>query len=92
MNPFKKICVDDLRFVVSPGKIVFCFVFADKQEKEKNLAAGRIHRHAAAGSGAWSLDGNVLSVTYNFKAEGAKIVGVEISFREIAELFEEMVK
>jgi hypothetical protein len=90
MNPFKKICTDDLELLVSDGKITFSYVFAEKQEKEKNLAAGRIHRKITAGVGSWSLDGNVLSVSYDFRK--SEILNQEIAFRDIAGLFEEMVK
>jgi hypothetical protein len=87
-NPFKKICADDVRLKISKEGVTFSFGFNDKQEKEKTLAAGRIHRKITVGEGVWKLEGDKLSVVY----AGSKIDDVEISFKEIAALFEEMVK
>lgn len=92
LNPFKKICVDDIKLKISSDDVTFSFDFDDKQEKEKNLAAGRIHRKLSPGYGAWKLEDNTLSVNYSFKntAQNHAIIDAIIAFKEIAELFEEM--
>lgn len=100
LNPFRKVKASEITLRLSKfgsrqeKKAVFSYEFGEKDEKLVNVAAGRIHRKATAGSGEWALMGMVLSVTYGVGIAGAglDILDRDVSFGEVAELFEEMVK
>jgi hypothetical protein len=82
LNPFKKIDSAEIKLEVHSKKIEFSYVFGDKQEKELNLAAGRIHRGSCTN---WRLEDKRLIKTLdrqNFTA----------TLGEITELFKEMIK
>lgn len=91
---FKTIRMQDIKLKVSKTQIIFSYEFGDKEKNEKalNLAGGRIHRRTTAGSGVWTLEGKILYVTYDFKSSHYTILSKEVLFKDIAELFEEMVK
>jgi hypothetical protein len=88
LNPLKKISIDKIEFVLNSSSIEFSYLFGEKQEKELNLAAGRKHRKKTVGVGSWNVEGLKVSVVYAL----SQFVGSGVSFREIADLFEEMVK
>jgi len=88
INPFKKIDQSNIELQLSGGNVAFTYIFNEKQEKELNLAAGRIHRKATAGQGTWKLEGYTLTTTYAL----TKIEDSTFTFGDIASLFEEMIR
>jgi hypothetical protein len=93
MNPFKKIKTDEIKIVIANGKASFSYIFTEKQEKEMNIAAGKIHRELATpftedSQSGWKLKGSELSVTFNLKSGEWRTR----AFGEIGDIFEEMVK
>lgn len=88
LNPFKKIDAADIEVLLSGGSLTFSYSFNPNQEKELNLAAGRIHRKTTSGAGAWKLEGYTLSTTYTL----AKLEDNKFTFGDIAAYFEEMTK
>lgn len=86
MNPFKKIRSENIKLQTFAKKIEFSYVFSDKQEKELNLAAGRIQRKTCTN---WRLEGNRL--IKSFVLPNAKD-SFSAPFGEISELFEAMIK
>lgn len=92
LNPFRKINAGNIKLAMSDGKATFSYVFAEKQEKEMNIAAGKIHRRLATpfaedAQSGWKLCGVELSVTFNLKSGEWHTR----TFGEIGGIFEEMV-
>jgi nucleoside 2-deoxyribosyltransferase len=93
LNPFKKINTNDIKLAIADGKAVFSYVFEEKQERQINIAAGKIHRGIAtaptkeAPSG-WSINGFALLLMFNLKSGEWRTH----TFGEISDFFEEMIK
>lgn len=81
---FNKIDQKEIKIIANSSNIIFSYILDEKQEKELNIAAGKIHRNIV--KQAWKVEG--IRITLTIPKEEIK----NVSFGEIAELFEEMVK
>jgi len=82
----KKVKTGNINIAITKDKVTFSYEFEGKQEKELNIAAGKVHRRLV--DDAWEIEGDTLSVAYSI----AEINARKIAFSEISELFEQMVK
>ena len=76
LNPFKKIDVNHIELQLTGESASFSYTFTEKQEKELNFSAGRIHRKTTSGTGSWTLEGYTLTTTYSM----SKLVDSRIEF------------
>lgn len=84
LNLFKKINVKDINLTANNSNIIFSYILNEKQEKELNIAAGKIHRNITQQD--WKVEGTRITLTIS--KEQIK----NVAFGEIKDLFEEMVK
>lgn len=78
-----KIKTNNLTLTANPNTITFSYILDEKQEKELNLAAGKIHRNITKQD--WKVEGTRITLT--IPKEEIK----NVAFGEIKELFEAMV-
>lgn len=86
MNLFKKIDLSNILFEVTKDTVSFQYTLNEKQEKELNAAAGKIHRGIT--ENAWTIDAETLKVTFPI----SEVRAYKISFNDISRMFEDMVK
>ena len=79
----KKVKTGNINISVTKDKVTFSYEFEGKQEKELNIAAGKVHRRLV--DEAWEINGDTLSVSYPIGA-------LKVAFGDISDMFEEMVK
>jgi hypothetical protein len=81
LNP--KIKIKDLTITTNGNTLIFSYNLPEKQEKELNLAAGKIHRQTVKQQ--WNVEGTKITLT--IPKEEIK----NVAFGEIKDLFEQMV-
>lgn len=81
LNP--KIKTNNLTLTANSSILIFSYILDEKQEKELNLAAGKIHRNITKQD--WKVEGTRITLT--IPKEEIK----NVAFGEIKDLFEAMV-